>query len=89
MKTDIKVPNDDESQFWSHTQQTVIYKLLLSTVPSSFQLSCCGVFSSTDWKNGTSGNLVGLNDTQINSLNCYQANFNKVCQLLLILHHPR
>ncbi|PAV83957.1 hypothetical protein WR25_21706 isoform I [Diploscapter pachys] len=60
-----KVPNDDESQFWSHTQQT---------------LSCCGVFSLADWKNGASRNLAGLTDTQITSLNCYQANANKGCE---------
>ncbi|PAV71219.1 hypothetical protein WR25_01138 [Diploscapter pachys] len=65
MGTATKVPNDDESQFWSHTQQT---------------LSCCGVFSLTDWKNGASGNLAGLTDTQITSLNCYQANSNKGCE---------
>ena len=87
MGTATKVPNDDESQFWFHTQQTVIHKLLLLTVPTNFQLSCCGVFSLTDWKNGASGNLAGLTDTQITSLNCYQANSNKVCQLLLILRY--
>ncbi|PAV83956.1 hypothetical protein WR25_21706 isoform C [Diploscapter pachys] len=75
-----KVPNDDESQFWSHTQQTVIHKLLLLTVPTNFQLSCCGVFSLADWKNGASRNLAGLTDTQITSLNCYQANANKGCE---------